>query len=186
MKQPTGDIELWEEFRNGSDAAFARIYQTYFRLLYNYGCQFCRDGELIKDCLQNLFIDLRRNRTNLSVVYSVKHYLYTALRHKLVREMSATRNQSVHLPDEYAFEIVIPYEDQLIARQFSAGQREMLERALQHLTKRQREVIFLKFYENMSYEEVVSVMQLEDVKSARNLVYKAVRSLRDMFLTQPC
>lgn len=174
------DTELWKDFRNGSEAAFARIYETYFKRLYNYGFQFCRDGELIKDCLQNLFIDLRRSRSNLGDVYSLRHYLYAALRRKLIREMGAARHQSVHLPDDYAFQIVIPHEDHLIAGQLSRDQRDMLERALQHLTKRQREVIFLKFYENMSYEEVASVMQLDDVKSARNLVYKALRSLREL------
>ncbi|MBD0254340.1 MAG: sigma-70 family RNA polymerase sigma factor [Cytophagales bacterium] len=178
------ESELWQDFRNGSEKAFASIYEAYFTRLYNYGHQFCRDGEIIKDCLQNLFIDLRRNCRNLGEVGSLRNYLYAALRYRIVQELRSPQYRSAALSDQYSFQLVIPYEDYLVARQFSAEQKDSIERALRQLTRRQREVIFLRFYENLSYQEVASVMGLEDVKSARNLVSKAVCSLRQ-HLTYP-
>ncbi|CAA9210670.1 MAG: RNA polymerase ECF-type sigma factor [uncultured Cytophagales bacterium] len=179
MARHDSETECWNEFRNGSEAAFARLYSTYFKPLYNYGCQLCRDSELVKDCLQNIFIDLRLNREKRGEVHSVKHYLYATLRHRIMREMSSRHYLHAQLSEEYAFQMVIPYEDQWIASQITQTQREALERAVRQLTPRQREVIFLRFYENLSYEEISAIMAFRDAKSARNLVSKAICSLRE-------
>lgn len=184
MARHNRDTEYWNEFRNGSDAAFAHLYNAYFKPLYNYGCQLCRDGELVKDCLQIIFIDLLNNRSRRAEVYSVKHYLYATLRHRIMREMSSPHYLHAQVSEEYAFQIVIPHEDRLITNQITQMQRETLEQAVQQLTRRQREVIFLRFYENMGYEEISTIMEFEDAKSARNLVSKAICSLREK-LPQP-
>src|SRR5690606_38624939 len=70
--------ELWDLFRKNDEEAFSVIYRKYFPILFNYGHQFTKDRDLIKDTIQDLFIYLREKRSGLSSTTSVKFYLYRA------------------------------------------------------------------------------------------------------------
>ncbi len=160
---------------------FLSVYQEYFPLLFNYGIQIAGNRALVKDAIQDLFIELRTKLALLQAARSVKAYLYTALRRKLVK-MTAEEGKYLHLSDQTSFEVVIPYESSLVARQAGDEQRARLAIAFETLTRRQKEAVYLKFYEALSYEEVAATMQLEDVKSARNIIYKAIRAMKSNML----
>ena len=59
------DKELWIDFISGKNDAFEMIYLKYFHELYRYGCYFSRDEDLVKDCIQDLFINLYNYRLKL-------------------------------------------------------------------------------------------------------------------------
>lgn len=69
------DAIVWEKFKSGKQAAFVYIYNTYFQMLMNIGCQLTKDKSLVKDCIQDLFIELISRRSNLGDVKSIKLYL---------------------------------------------------------------------------------------------------------------
>jgi RNA polymerase sigma factor (sigma-70 family) len=87
------------------------------------------------------------------------------------------------LSDEYNFEVVFSHEFALITSQISEEQKKNLAQALSCLTGRQREAIFLRYYEGLSYEEIATLMSVT-VKTAYNFVYMAITELRK-FLTHP-
>ena len=66
----------------------------------------------------------------------------------------------------------------MINRQLEEQKLRQLNMALKKLTKRQGEVIYYYFYENMDYGQVMEMMDLKNIKSARNLVYKALKVLK--------
>jgi RNA polymerase sigma-70 factor (ECF subfamily) len=49
--------------------------------------------------------------------------------------------------------------------------------ALERLSSRQKEIIYLKYYQNLSYEEVSEIMNI-NYQVARNLLYQAIKSLK--------
>jgi RNA polymerase sigma factor (sigma-70 family) len=68
--------------------------------------------------------------------------------------------------------------DQLLIRQdIEAGVRQRLEQAIKTLTGRQREAIFLRFYEGLSYEEVAEVMGIS-VKATYKIMSRALLQLK--------
>jgi len=171
------DLEVWNRFRSGSASAFAFIYQTYFDRLYNYGCQFTRDHALVEDVLQELFMELKRRAGHLSETNKIQPYLYSAFRRKLIRYRKQ-QSQFKDLDEKSSFSIVANVEESIIEQELSHEKRIRLKKGVESLSERHREIIFLFFYENLSYEEIREVQGFEHIKSARNLLYKALQALR--------
>jgi RNA polymerase sigma factor (sigma-70 family) len=174
------DALTWLALKNGSEAAFEQLYDRYFPKLYNYGMRICQDRSLVKDCIQNVFVELWHKRAGLSEVTSVKYYLFTCLRRRLIKELNRqTRYMHGREPDEdYHFEVTLSHEFLLITSQISKENQERLQHAFDSLTKRQKEAVFLRFYENMDYEHIAAMLSMKEVKYARTLVYRALDVLK--------
>lgn len=174
------DREIWRKFRSGDKQAYAFIYQTYFRKLYNYGRKFSTDSDLLKDCVQDLFTKLWKNKEYIGDTTSIKNYLFASFRRILIEKIKRQRQTLLYeeLPDTYNFEINFPVETQLIGDQTTLERKEELLRALHTLTGRQREAIFLKFYEELSYDQIATVMAIS-TKATYKIVAKAIASLKE-------
>jgi RNA polymerase sigma factor (sigma-70 family) len=174
------DVLTWLALKKGSEAAFEQLYDSYFSKLYNYGMRICQDKALVKDSIQNVFVEIWQKRDGLSEVTSVKYYLFTCLRRKLIKELSKN-NRQMHngqLEENYCFEVSLPHEFLLITSQVSSENLERLQQAFESLTRRQKEAIFLRFYENMDYEHIAAMLSMKEVKYARTLIYRALDVLK--------
>jgi RNA polymerase sigma factor (sigma-70 family) len=176
---PAGEPTVWREFRKGDSAALAIIFNEYYNSLFYYGLKLVPDEDLVKDCMQNLFAKLWNNRNHLGEIRYVKPYLLKALRNHIGDEM-VSRQKKKNLLEQFQqeYEISFSHEDFLIAAQVSEEQRAGLVQALNQLSKRQREAIFLKFYEDLEYEKIAEVMSL-NVQSVRNLIYQSLKTLKE-------
>lgn len=173
---------LWSAFKAGSRDALNSIFIKYSRLLYSYGRNITADRALIADCIQDIFVELWVRKEKLSDVNSIRFYLMSALRRSIVRRLSTDKrllgNKGVNEHTEEN-EVEFSIEFTLIHDQLSRELRLQLQSAMAQLSKRQQEAIYLKFYENMSYEELSSVMDI-NVKAAYNLIGKAIILLRSV------
>ncbi len=163
-------------FMRGDESAYAQLYERYFPDLYNYGVKLCGEPDYAKDCIHDLFIDLWKRRKKLQNVSSVKPYLFKALRNIILK--AQTRQpffQSVDVA--YHFEIQPSSETALINQQMDQAQQQQLYAALNTLTQRQREVVFLKFYSQLTYDEVASVLGIS-TKATYKLMARAIDILR--------
>ena len=171
------DKEIWDLFRTGSDSAFEYIYLQYFDKLYNYGCQFTTDTALVEDVLQELFLDLKRRSHFLSGTEKILPYLYTSFRRKLIRQRTKS-SRFKGIEEETSFAIDFSVEDQIIADEKKQAELMQLSKGMRELPEKYREIIFLFYFENFTYEEIKEIQGYEHVKSARNLLYKAIKALR--------
>ena len=175
--QLKSDEDIWGIFKKGDKQAFAELYQRYFKRLFQYGIKMAEDRDLVKDCLQDLFVDLWKNKENLTDPKSVKAYLLSATQHKLMRQLSRVRSRQNEIT-RMALPIVVDCrEDQMIEDQTNVEQKYIVSKAMRALTKRQQEAIRLKFYNNLSYKEVAALMSIS-VDSIYNLISKAIDSLQ--------
>ncbi|MEQ8546758.1 MAG: sigma-70 family RNA polymerase sigma factor [Cyclobacteriaceae bacterium] len=171
------DGELWDLFRHGNDAAFDFIYQQYFDRLYNYGRQFTSHIAIVEDAIQELFIELRRRSSFLSPTDRILPYLYNAFRRKIIRlRDKELKNQEFDVSK--SFEITVSVEDEIITNDLEKEDLQKLQLAIQELSPKYREIIYHFYYENLSYTEIQEVLGFDNVKSVRNLLYKALKSLR--------
>jgi RNA polymerase sigma factor (sigma-70 family) len=172
------DEAIWGFFKTSNKQAFAVLYQRYFETLFQYGIKMAEDRDLVKDCIHDLFVDLWKNKENLTDPKCVRAYLLSSIQHKLMRQLTRIRsrqNEITHM----TLPIIGPCrEDQLIEDQTTLEQKHIISKALAVLTKRQQEAIYLKFYSNLSYKEVAAMMSIS-VDSTYNLISKAIDSLQD-------
>jgi RNA polymerase sigma factor (sigma-70 family) len=173
------EYALWNDFRKGNLEAFNAIYYKYIRVLYNYGSKITPDGSLVEDCIQDLFIELWQKRQILSETTSIKFYLFKSLNRKIVRKLETEKRLSIKrtLTENYHFEVAFSHEFHLVTMQIDEEQKENLNKALQTLTPRQKEAIYLKYYEKLSFEEVSVIMAI-NVKATYKLVTRALDMLR--------
>src|SRR5690606_10676673 len=174
------DQDIWRAFNKGNEMAFNFIYRTYASMLLQYGAQFSRDEDILQDCIQNIFIDLRRKRGRLSEVQSIKAYLFKILQREVIRSINRENgtNYSSRGLDDIFFLVEVSHETKLIQDEYDEEKKQMIEGAMNQLTARQRQAILLLYEEGMSYKEIAEVMELNEVKSARKIVYRALASLK--------
>ncbi|MFD2999387.1 RNA polymerase sigma factor [Pontibacter toksunensis] len=177
------ELELWINFKNGSEGDFTLLYREYAPTMFRYGSKLSKDRELVKDAIQQVFFTLWKSKENISTPLSVKNYLLKALRCEIIKKLTRGITHEA-LPEEYCFESATSYEADLIALQTSEHNRERLASVLAQLPDRQREVIFLKYYSNLKYEEISAVMGIEQ-QSVYKLTYKAIEKLQ-MLLAKVC
>ena len=180
------EIELWNAFRSGRREALDTIFEKYVRILYSYGRNITADRDLISDSIQDTFLELWTKRSRLSTeIKSIKYYLIKAVRRRILRKLLSARSHAGQpIPEDYSNEIEFNIEFNLIQAQLSTEISAQLKNSVATLSKGQQEAIYLKFYENMTYEEVASVMQT-NVKAVYNLIGKAIISLRKYFSKNP-
>ena len=178
------DVHLWQNIKRDNGLAFSIIYNKYTQRLYNYGMHSCHDHDLVMDCLQELFVSIWIKRRNLTAVHSVSSYLFKSFRRLLMKKLSWRKRflQSIDLKQEQYFEITLPAEALIEMGELQEEQSEKLRRSLVTLTKRQREAIFLKFYNDLSYSDIASIMDLQ-VDSVYNIISKAIEALRQKLRT---
>lgn len=176
MKEEFSDTELWTSFKAGDKAAFKAIYYRYYMMLYRYGLKTSPDTELTEDCLQDLFLKLWKNRSTIGNVASVKSYLYRAFTHTLFDAIKKTKRtyNGIDLNLEEADQSV---EESMITDQSVTETNFHLHQALKHLTKRQKQVIVLYFFEGLSYQQIAEILPLK-YQAIRNCVHEAIKILR--------
>jgi RNA polymerase sigma factor (sigma-70 family) len=173
-------VNNWVRMAGGDKDAFLTIYNSHYHALLCYGFSLSANKEFTKDCIQELFTEIWKTRSTLNAeVKNVRSYLFTWLRRKMSRELAKLSKEkfSDELADEFPV-IQLSYEELLIAFQQSEEKKEQLKAALKKLTKKQLEIIKLKFFENLSYRTIAAQTSLTP-RTVYNLVYEAVRHLRE-------
>lgn len=152
------------------------MYEKYAPVLYNYGYKIAQNQQITEDCLQDLFLTILETRQRLGRTDSIKFYLMRALRRDIVRKLTNEHRFNSEL-DNLDFTIEFYYEPTWLDAQISREQSTLLLRELNSLPARQKEALFLKYFDNLSYEEIAGVMGIEQT-SVYKIVYKAIASLQ--------
>lgn len=175
--------QIWLSFKQGNEEAFTELMELYYPSMLNYGLRFQKDRELVKDCIQDLFMELWKGRNSIGDVRAPKTYLLISLRRKLLREMGRLKwfREAPEVSDDYNFEVQFAIETYLINTEIQHEDLKKLKRCLGQLTKRQREAIYLRFFHELSYEEIAETMEINR-HSAVNLVYEAIRFIKNNWI----
>ena len=172
------DQSLWNEIRAGSEQVFSDLFFRYSDLLLNYGYLVAKDRELIKDCIQELFLDVWRRQEALPEAVKVRYYLLKAFRRVLLRRIQQdARRRYDPVPDPDLFDL--SREDDIAQSESAYLLRTYLAGKVNELPPRQKEIVYLKYYEDLSYEEICEIMGIRQ-QAAWNLISRAVKTLRTL------
>ena len=175
------DKELWIDFISGENDAFKTIYEKYYPELFKYGCYFSNDEDLVKDCIQDLFINLYNYRLKLKLTDKIRPYLISSFKRNIfnkLRSESEEKKRQLRI-DSLSFDYSFP-ED---TSENDDNKIALLQNAMNELTARQREAIYLKYVTGLSYDELSAVMNLS-YQASRNLIYHGMERLRKAILNK--
>jgi len=171
---------LWKDMISGNKKSFEDLYKQYFQALINYGFRITKNENLIEDAVQELFISIWNNRTNLSEVNEVKFYLFRSLKNRILRQLERDIFDKSEDIDVYLDFLNSISEEQkkIDSEQFDAN-LDTLQRAIAHLPIRQQEVINLKYYHDFTLDEIAKLMDVNK-QSVSNLLFRSYAILRKL------
>lgn len=172
---------LWREYQCGDMFALVSLMQAYYSDFFQWGMSLHAEKELIKDCIQDVFLKLWRIQQSVAVVDNVKSYLLVTLKTRILQELS--KKQVTHftsLSEEYDFTFEFSDDLRLIDEEHEIFQIRKLNHALNRLPGRQKELIYLRFYQGLNFEQIAEVMCISR-QSVYNLFQKSLNSLRKFY-----
>jgi len=184
MKDPSftvsRDSTLWQNLKRGDEQAFNEIYEGCYPLLLDYGLKIKRDEEFVKDCIQEIFYDIIRHVDTLGRTDNILFYLFASLRRKIFRKL---RYDKTYCWEERYFAgmpglTASSSEEDLMDRERINSRKSLVKDLIDQLPARQKEALLMKFYLYLEYTDIAHLMDL-NVQSVRNLVYRAIKTLRE-------
>ena len=185
MRMVTDDGALWQSLKNGDHDSFQAIYFSHFDSLYSYGLRMASDRDLVKDCIHDLFVKIWTNKSGLADVTAIRSYLLVSLRTTLFNRLQQLKRVTVsEINEHHPFELVFSAESDFIRKEESLLQSQKLLDALNQLSPRQKEVIYLRYYEELGYEEIAGIMNIT-VKASYKLTARGLETLRRILHLSP-
>ncbi len=173
------EAQIWNKLRQGDKASFDYLYYEYINVLFNYGRRFTSDHIILEECIQDFFSDLWIKRKRLSKVNQIKPYFLLSIKRRLLRQL--TKDAKRRKIDDYQeFLIEFSPEEHLIHKHITTDRLNRLNTILKQLTAKQREVVYLKFYEGLSYADIAQIMNVE-TKAVYKLMARAMDGLKAEF-----
>ena len=169
------DKEHWLRICNGDQQAYADMYRFYYKRFYNYGRKFSDDAHLVEDAVQEALMTVWDKRHTIASIDFAATYFYTSFRYLLFQKLKQKQQlvSEAAIVEEPGFSV----DQIIIGKETDAAMKAQLQKALSTLTARQREAIFLRFYEGLSYEEVAAVLGIS-TKATYKIMARALGQLR--------
>ena len=166
---------LWNEVQHGNDRGFYRLYQISYDKLFRFGLRLSHDREIVKEHINGIFIDLWIKREKLEDIRQIQHYIFISYKRRLIKAINKRTLETYDtLPVEPE---VSSYEQLLIDREQDSERKQRIEAAINKLTARQKELIRLRFFEQLSYEEIAERTSIS-VRTIYNTIHAAINLMR--------
>ncbi len=175
------DALLWRQLMEGDATAFEVLYRKYIGALLQYGERMGLQEEVLKDQVQDLFVEIWKSRTRVTPTDNVKFYLFKALRYKMIRYHQRS-NQAIPLDEEWP-QTEESVESRLLVAEQEGLMANHLLKAMEKLPKRQQEIIHLRFFQGFSNQEIADLLNMQ-YQSATNLIHRSLQSMRQ-YLQSP-
>jgi RNA polymerase sigma factor (sigma-70 family) len=171
---------IWDKMLTGDRDALGKLMHSYFRPLANYGLRFTTDKEVIKDSIQELFIVVWERRSHLAVAVNVKSYLFSSFRRLLLRTLKKMhKTATLTLDSSYLenFALILGVDDKIIQTEHAIKLSKHFNILISSLPERQKEVVYLKFFESLSREEISHILEIAP-QTVSNILQIALGKLR--------
>ena len=167
----TSDQLIWNSFRTGDRTAFRDIYDQNFNILLHYGLKLVPDQSFVEDQIQDFFIYLWKKKANLEIRSSITVYLIWSLRNRIIKALKAEKmlisDKELKMEEEAESETI--------------GKTVELKNAIKALPDKQREAVYLRYYQNMDGTEIAQTMDIT-LGATYNLLSRATANLRKSLL----
>ena len=175
------DCLLWSQLKAGDEEAFSLLFEKYYGLLVNYGKTLNSESEIVKDCIQDVFVDIWNYRNNLNEARVVKAYLLSSVRKRIVRlhERNYIFSNTINI-DSIDFLHEYSIEDRLIADETMAKSVKKINKLINSLPPRQSEALYLRYHQGLTVDQVSEVLNI-NYQSTKNLLHRAILQLRREF-----
>lgn len=158
---------------------FSQLYNQQIDQLFAFGSRFTSDREMLKDCIQDVFVKLYTRRDNLGPIDNVNNYLFISLRNRIHDEFRRNGKIADDEINDVNMQAIAEFEEYNQERM--EQQQELtsnVEKLFDKLSPRQRQIINLYYIEQRKYDDICRIMGI-NYQSVRNLMHRSISRLRE-------
>lgn len=180
------DKKLWRKIQKGDEKSFAELYDLYVEKLYKFVFLKINNPAKAEEIVQDIFLKLwklgqdeakREVRNVLALLYKMARFAVI----DYYRSTNAAKAKEIVSIDELAasqeLEITVDIEHEEEMDQEYA--LEQVKRALADLPEIYKDVVMMRFMDEMDYKEIAEVIGKEE-GNVRVLVHRALKKLREI------
>ncbi len=174
----TSNEHYWNRVLNDDIQALEKLYKDYYPGLFSYANKIVNDRAVAEDAVQDTFLYIWQHRARIGKIDSLNYYFFKSVRNACLSTIKKKNNFKT-IDEAMSNNQMYIHPDELVLNDTSDQVKRELKHALDSLSARQREIIFLKFYNNLDYDEICALLKI-NYQSAVNHVYKAIQRLRKL------
>lgn len=175
MLSKEDSIDLMQRISNQEYAALKLLMKNFSGPLFAFAYRFLGTKELAEEVVQDVFMNIWRKASDWQPKAQLSTFLFQMTRNRCIDE---TRKASFKKYDEISHEL--PDSSVSVSERFEKADRERLvKQAVFSLPERQKTVLILCYYEDMSQKEAASVMKIS-VSALEGLLFRAKKALKEM------
>lgn len=167
---------IWKNFKGGDRDAFKTIYNEFIDALYSYGSRITNDKDLVKDSIQDLFLDIYTYGSTLRQPELLEFYLYKSLKRQIIRKLLEKNKYTSDTEMLDNFTLKFSIEDEVFD-ETTDSQLKKLQEIITGLDKSKRELLFLKFNSGLTYNEIGKLLDIKS-NTAKKQVYRILKDIR--------
>lgn len=173
-----------KKMATSEDTLFDRLYNQYAQILLVYGLQFTSDRELVKDCIQDVFVKLYEAKTQLHHIENMNVYLRVLLKNRVLNALKREKILARYVGEsEFSEADDFTAEQQLEHQEEEQHNRMLIETILKLLTPQQKKVIQCRFIEGLTLDEISDVMQI-NYQSVQNIIQRSIKKIKKHFFPE--
>ena len=183
MKTKTANMDTacWSRLKKGDPQALGYLYDTYADKLFTSALRMTTDRELAKDCIQEVFIEIWNYRNTLGDVMHSQSYLVKVMRSVLLKKLKKESRITRYVASDTLASSEESMEEMIISSDIDKEKKKKLHIALSNLTSRQKQVLEMRFYEGLTYEQIADKLRM-NYQSVNNLAFRTIHRLRSHLL----
>jgi RNA polymerase sigma-70 factor (ECF subfamily) len=165
------DEQLAVRVRSGDLQAVTELYSRWKNGLFRFCLRMVSDTNAAEDIIHDAFVKLIEERRSVHDPAALRSWMYTVVRNGALSFLKrGKRLRPIDDDDENIFDVAMPESLE------SVEQKRQIERLLDRLLPQYKEVLLLREYESMNYEEIAAVTA-SSVSSVKSRLFKARRAL---------
>ncbi len=163
-----------EELTNGDHTVYKQLFTTWYEPLCSYAYSILRNMDEAEDIVQKMFCKLWDQRAELNIKTSVKSYLYRTVHNSCLNKIKQAKTRAEH-NQHYSYNI--PEVSGASNIEYSELQQQ-INRALEELPPKCREVFEMSRMQQLSYAEIAGKLEIS-TNTVENHIAKALKLLRN-------
>ena len=174
------DEICWSLLMDGDKESLVKLYNRYYHVLLFIGLKNVADVGLVKDVIQQQFLYFWEKRASLSEAKNVRSYIIMSFLRRLTSDWVRFRKtKKLEVAWSKKEEVVFEksWQERIIEKEHDETTRKNFIDIINTLPARQRELVWLRFYEGLNYDEIAHKTGLAH-KTIYNKIYEALVQIR--------
>ena len=171
------EVDIFKRVSEDDVNAMEYFYKKYHADLVMYAFKFLGNEDDAKDNVQQLFLAFWERRKNIAIHSSVKSYLISSLRNRLIDHIRKNVHcESLQKETEFLF---VEQGNLTLNEMIGEELQKLITDSIQKLPDKTREIFCLNRFEGLKYKKIANEMKIS-VKTVEYHMGCALKSLREI------